>query len=206
MQISDILSDKQLTALCTTPTSTRRKYTHTPSWAHDYALECIAPSTKRGLSENFWANFDDAFQGCKSVVVIIDKNRICAKGVLRNKIYARHIVHEIKSGKQVYWIELENCFQVKPCNLPSVWAYLTQTTKRNYEYDEYDVAAERLAKIDAKREKMFYEAAKANRYSKIGKRGFNTSFDELRAFMRHDAYERELRGVVENAREIFGVL
>ena len=59
-----------------------------------------------------------------------------------------------------------------------------------------------MRNVERKREEMFYEQASNDRYKKMGKRGYNLSFDEMRALRRMEAAERQAYRTIKSARQI----
>lgn len=179
---------------------------YTPTWARNYALNVIAPDTKRGLPKDFWVEMDYAFRHDSAAIVFMDGKRIYVRGAVGNRAFARHLGENIKAGKQVYFVSPNLCALITPENWGDIWSYLTSKCDDNYDHEELSNTEVAEIRVSLAREKMFRESAKSNRYQKIGKRGYNTSFDEWRAAQRTAEYERALRETVKDAKEILGAL
>ena len=65
---------------------------------------------------------------------------------------------------------------------------------------------ERFLIGEMRREKRFDEAREMPRYKKMGKRGFNLSFDEMKHKREIEAFDEAMRGVSMRTKEIASVL
>lgn len=201
-----IFSNTQIATLYAKVSETKSAQTITKTWVKSYVLENIAPLTKRGIDENFWRAINEIFAANYFAYVEINKGAARVKCAERNKLYALHIANLLKENKQIFWLQYDNCYEITKRNISALYKYLEGAPVAQYEYMERNVREETRIAHDKKREKEFHDIARPNIYRKIGKRGFNTSFNELRAFERHNAYEKELRGITKKAKEILGVL
>lgn len=190
MQLSELITTDKLNVLNSCAKCNervKRAYTHTPHWVRNFILFEIAPNTKRGVSAFFWDEVENAYHNSDNIVIIVSKGRACVREIQYNKTHAYHIMRELEAGKQVYLITTS---EVRLLSSEDAWNILTnRPTAHNYEYAERNVLAERHIKEERRREKAFCEAAKANRYRKAGKRGFNTQFNETHAYERCSAYQ-----------------
>ena len=112
----------------------------------------------------------------------------------------------LKRGDKICWLENGYLCEVNWDNWKGV--YHAHTTEPSS--DALPVPPSRhelrMMQINRDRDEMFYEAASVIRNKKLNKRGYNMTFDEIRAQMRHEAYEKRLRGIEIEARKIMSVL
>ena len=191
MQLSELITTDKLNVLnsCAKRNEQiKRAYMHTPQWVHSFVLQRIAPLAKRGVSEIFWDEIESAYYNSSNIVIIVDKNRIYAREIQYDKIHAYHIMRELKAGKRVY---LLTSSKARLLSSKNAWDTLTRPTAMyNYEYEEEICLKEECRIIkERRREKAFSETAKANRYIKAGKRGFDTQFNETYEYERCHAYQ-----------------
>lgn len=209
MQLSDILQTSQIAAMRGAATHVSYADTYAPkihTKAREYVCQHVTEYTKRGFSAAFWRDLQDAILSDGAAIVYIENK--CAKvlRIQRNRIFARHLGEEVKAGKRMFWVEKHFGYELDKAEWKATWAELTATPERNnYPVPVSQREAKRI-QINAERDAMFYGMAQTTRYKKIGKRGFNTSFDEMRAQMRTEAYERQLRNITKGAREIYASL
>lgn len=150
------------------------------------------------IRPTFWADFDDAYKSAHDVMVCVDASkRVSVFPVRRGRIFARHVGELLKTCK-IMW----NTIDVTWENWKAVYAYLTYVKDTQvYDPEMFEEELEYYA-VERKREKMFYEQASNDRYKKMGKRGYNMSFNEMRALRRIEAAERQAYRTIKTARQI----
>lgn len=154
------------------------------------------------MRPNFWAVFNSAYSPAHDVMVCVgaDKN-VCVLEVRRNRNFAHHVGELLKTHK-VCWVWGEDVIPVDWENWKAVYSYLVPS-KNSQVYDPEMSEYERERTLTA-RKKMgeFYDLALSDRYKKMGKRGYNLSFDEARAVRRMEAAERKMYRTIRTARQI----
>ena len=150
------------------------------------------------IRANFWAVFNDAYSLAHDVIVCVGANRkVTVLPVRHDRIFARHVGELLKTSK-LMWGNIEVTWK----NWKAVYAYLTASKDAQvYDYEMSEDEQERYA-VERKREEMFYEQASNDRYKKMGKRGYNLSFNEMRAVRRMEAAERQAYRTIKSARQM----
>ena len=150
------------------------------------------------IRTDFWTAWTDAYSLTRDVMVCVGANRkVTVIPVRHGRIFARHIGELLKTSK-IMWGDVE----VTWGNWKALYSYLTSTKDNQvYDLEMSESELERYA-VERKRENMFYEQATSDRYKKMGKRGYNLSFDEMRAVRRMEAMERHQYRIIKNARNI----
>lgn len=208
MQIFDTLSQSQLSAIYAVAQHQSDAAKYAPAVPADIH-ECLykfASECNCRLSTRFWADLQMEYASTPSVMVCIQAKRVKVLAVYQNAIFGKHLCEMLKQGYRVMWVYHVNGLEVTWKNWKNVYASLITVPT----HDDLPVPPSRYEvrriQINANRERMFDDAASCNRYKKMGKRGFNMAFNEMRAQMRQEAYEKKLRGVVGEAREIMKML
>lgn len=151
---------------------------------------------------DFWAVFNSVYSCTKDVMVCVQpdgKMRIIE--VRRDRTFARHVGELLKTCK-LLWVFDELYTVVSWDNWKSVYRHLT-SAKDTQVYDpEMSECEQKRHLVERKRENMFYEQATSDRYKKMGKRGYNMSFNELRAVRRMEAMERHQYRVLKTAKKM----
>ena len=150
------------------------------------------------IRPNFWGEFNDAYKSAHDVMVCVDANKkVKILPVRHDRIFARHVGELLKRGN-VMWGNIEVTWK----NWKAVYAYLTSAKSTQvYDPEMFEEDLERY-RVERKRENMFYEQATSDRYKKMGKRGYNLSFNELRAVRRMEAMERQQYRILKTASKI----
>lgn len=154
------------------------------------------------MRPNFWAVFNSAYSPTHDVMVCVgaDKN-VSVLEVRRNRNFAHHVGELLKTHKVCRVFE-GVALPVTWENWKSVYRALTQRRdEQEYDYEPSEWEVE-VRNVERKREEMFYEQASNDRYKKMGKRGYNLTFDEMRAVRCMEAAERQAYRTVKNARQI----
>lgn len=108
--------------------------------------------------------------------------------------------HELKKGKRLLWIRNGSCVEITWANWK--WFYnSSQTWYDNIPEPTPWWEEEKILK-DMKRNALFCDMSKSNRYVKIGKKGFNMTFDELKAQFAQDQKDKYIRKVINESRKI----
>lgn len=204
MQFSDLISSMQLSAMLNVAQSQTdaEKYAQSvPTKIHE-RLYKLASELNCVLNADFWKDLQTEYVSDQSVMVCIKGNKATVMSVVNKPAFARHLGEMLKGGYDISWVTDTFYVKVSWDNWKWIYKALTET------YDDSDLPApiskrERVRiRVESDRQRMFTSAAGCNRYKKIGKRGFNTTFDEMRAQIRTEAYERKLRGVIGEAKRI----
>lgn len=184
MELREILSASQLNALRGADVDAHMdtlQYVSAP--ARQYVLEHIAPLTKRGLNQKFWRRLNNACRDGIAVVAVIN-----GVATIRCELSESHLRTTIN----------RNDFVVVSEGGYSGFEYVNRCKKnaQTQSYDAQMTTGERVRlRIKHKRERNFSENAKCNRYKKIGKRGFNTTFEETKEVLRIFAYDRYIHSI-----------
>ncbi len=126
--------------------------------------------------------------------------------VQRNRIFAHHLFAELKSAKQLYWLQANMCSQIGFGEWRWIYKWLIGSDNSQQYDNELSATALNAIAVEKRRDGVFYDMAKRNRYKKIGKRGFNTTFDEVRAMQKMVAYDKWLRELNIETNKILEVL
>lgn len=150
------------------------------------------------MRPNFWVAFNAAYSLAHDVMVCVGADKkVSVLPVRRDKIFAHHIGVLLKSSK-IMW----GATEVNWSNWEKVYSYLVPATDVQQYDSELSEREENRLRTKQKKLAEFYDLAKPDRYKKIGKRGFNTTFDEIRAVQRQERYERRLYGTFKEAKRI----
>lgn len=154
------------------------------------------------IRADFWAVFNSGLSLTQDVMVCVQPDRkVQIIEVRRNRSFAHHVGELLKTHK-VCWVWGEDVIPVDWENWKAVYSYLVPS-KNSQVYDPEMSEYERERTLTA-RKKMgeFYDLALSDRYKKMGKRGYNLSFDEARAVRRMEAAERKMYRTIRTARQI----
>ena len=205
MQLSDLISIEKLDVM--------REIASQPSDAATY-MPTLSEATRGELSAfvgrkcgtTFWVHLRSEYTLTPNVMVCVSGKRISVLPVTKSVTFAKHLGVMLKRGDKICWLENGYLCEVNWDNWKAVYRSLTTEPTS----DALPVPPSRhelhMMRINRDREEMFYEAASVVRNKKLNKRGYNMTFDEVRAQMRHEAYEKRLRGVEIEARNILAVL
>lgn len=154
------------------------------------------------MRRDFWAVFNSVYSCTQDVMVCVyPDGNIRIIEVRRDRTFARHVGELLKTCK-LLWVFDELHTVVEWGNWNSVYAHLTSVKSTQvYDYEMSEHEQERR-RVERKRENMFYEQASNDRYKKMGKRGYNLSFNELRAVRRMEAMERQQYRILKTASKI----
>ena len=154
------------------------------------------------MRRDFWAVFNSVYSCTQDVMVCVyPDGNIRIIEVRRDRTFARHVGELLKTCK-LLWVFDELHTVVEWGNWKSVYAHLTSVKSTQvYDYEMSEHEQERR-RVERKRENMFYEQASNDRYKKMGKRGYNLSFNELRAVRRMEAMERQQYRILKTASKI----
>lgn len=203
MQLSDILTVEQVGAMREISSKPTFAQIHVP-FLSDEARGFISAFVGRKSDENFWKRLRSEYDYAPSVMVCVVGKSVEVIQVRQSVIFAKHLGDMLKRGAKICWVRNRVTFEVNWENWKSVYKSLTAVQS---ESDALPMPPSRhqmrMMREERGREKAFYEAASVIRNKKLNKRGYNMSFDEIRAQMRHDAYEKHLRGVEIEARKIY---
>lgn len=159
------------------------------------------------LDEKFWRRMERIYTSRESVLVTFHNEEIDFIGITYNRIFAIHVCELLKRGYTVIFVgEGHDAWQVNWRNWHDTYRLLADKHETDNLPDYISKAEIRAIRIRHKRERAFAEAAECIRYKKLGKRGFNMSYDEIRALRRADLLEKEIRGVVSEAQAIYSVI
>ena len=154
------------------------------------------------MRRDFWAVFNSVYSCTQDVMVCVQpdgKMRILE--VRCNRTFARHVGELLKTCK-VLRVFSDFSVVVDWNNWKSVYRSLTKAMDAQvYDYEASAFENERR-EVERKREEMFYEQATSDRYKKMGKRGYNLSFNEMRAVRRMEAMERQQYRILKTASKI----
>jgi hypothetical protein len=154
------------------------------------------------LREDFWAVFNTELSLSHDVMVCVQPDRkVRILSVRRNRSFAHHVGELLKTHK-VCWVWGEDVIDVDWENWKAVYGYLVPVKHAQVYDPEMSEYERERHEVERNREEMFYEQATSNRYKKMGKRGYNLSFNEMRAVRRMEAAERQAYRTVKYARSL----
>lgn len=206
MKISDILSATQIGEMRSVATAktSAEKYAPTLQPVHEH-LYTFADKHKCVLDVRFWCTLSTEYATSADVVVCINAGNAEVFPVRKTRLFAHHLGEKLKGGCAICRVINGKTMVVNWDNWKETYARLTSSADKR-EYDlQLSGAQKRKMRIDAERERMFDGAAQCNRYKKMGKRGFNLAFNEMRANDRLVAYEREIYATLKSAKNILNI-
>lgn len=208
MQLSDILSATQLDAMRAVATRKTDAETYAPNIPTRISecLYSLAANAKCVTNGKFWQRLQWAINenGC-AVVQFVGKTAKVIEAT-KTSVFGKHLCNRLKAGDNLAWVDMHSCYTLDWETWKQTWNKITFTPSADNLPTPPSVREMSQIRINRDRQEMFCEAAQVIRNKKLGKRGFNMSFDEIRAMQRQEAYERSLRGVVNDARKIMAVL
>ena len=163
---------------------------------------------RKATSDDFWSRFDAAYRGEESIIVVSSHEGTRVLTVTTNPTFAKQVGIFLKRGDKLCWVHGKSVVTITWDNWKRVYQQLSATLTESQASCPSAMSHREYSRIqeEKRREKVFYEAASCNRIKKLGKRGFNTTFDELRAAHRSEEYEKRLRNIKNEARRILAVL
>lgn len=207
MTFADLLSNSQISAIrnVSNALTPAEQYAPSLSKVHDY-IYAFASDNNCVLNANFWKNLQTYYVTERNVMVCIKNKKASVLCVQKTPIFAHHLGEMLKQGYAILWVECSVADIVDWVNWKFVYNCLVQK-RDNWNYDK-QISKREVAYIkkENKREKMFYEASISDRYKKLGKRGYNLSFDELRALRKQQEIEKEIYKTISKAKQIFEIL
>lgn len=209
MQLSDILSAKNVASIYEATSNVKsyaEMYAPSASEHTAQAINKFAANLSCKLDEKFWKSFEIDYAYGRNVMICVSGKRANVMDVMENVTFAKHICQLLKAGNSICWVRDSRVYAVTWDNWKSLYAKMTvkrdscslPTPPSSWELLDHE--------IKRKRDKMFYESAEVIRSKKLSKRGYNMTFDEVRAMRRHDEYEKYLRSTSKEARKILSVL
>ena len=154
------------------------------------------------MRRDFWAVFNSVYSCTQDVMVCVQPDgKMLIIEVRRDRIFARHVGELLKTCK-LLWVFDELYTVVSWDNWKSVYRHLTSAKDAQVYDPEMSECEQKRHLVERKRENMFYEQATSDRYKKMGKRGYNMSFNELRAVRRMEAMERQQYRILKIAKKI----
>lgn len=154
------------------------------------------------IRADFWAVFNTAYSLTHDVMVCVQPDKkVRILDVRRNRSFAHHVGELLKTHK-VCWVWSGDVIDVDWENWKAVYGYLVPAKHAQVYDPEMSEYERERHEVERNREEMFYEQATSNRYKKMGKRGYNLSFDEMRAVRRMEAAERQASRTIIAARKI----
>ena len=154
------------------------------------------------MRPNFWAVFNSVYSLTHDVMVCVGTDKkVSVLEVRRNRNFADHVGELLKTHKVCRVFE-GVALSVNWENWKSVYrSLMPRKDNQVYDYEPSEWEVE-VREKERKREVMFYEQASNDRYKKMGKRGYNLSFNEMRAVRRMEAAERQACRTIRAARQI----
>lgn len=208
MQLSDILSATQLDAMRAVATRKTDAETYAPNIPTRISecLYSLAADAKCVTNGKFWQRLQWAMNdnGC-AVVQFVGKTAKVIEAT-KTAVFGKHLCGRLKAGDRLVWIDMHSCYALDWETWGQTWKAITfvpSTDNLPVPPSEHEMCQIRT---NRNRQEMFYEAAQVIRNKKLGKRGFNMSFDEIRARQRQEEYERSLRNTINDAKKIMAVL
>ena len=209
MTFADLLSKSQVTALyndvSTQPSFAELYAPNIPQHIQD-ALYDFAIDVECGFKKSFWRELEHTHDVYAEAIVCVQGDETKVLCVRKSRIFARHLGELLKRGASLCWIVRNKCVRIDWENWKDIYAQLTKGEDKRI-YDSHMSLNEFLAiQEHRRRERMFTEAGLSDRYKKLGKRGYNLSFDELRAVRKQQDIESEIYKTLRDARRILDVL
>lgn len=209
MQLSDILSAASISSVYNA-TKDNKSYadTYAPNVSKSVvdSVNEFAADQKCKLDENFWKRFGSQWFWDNSVIVCIDGKNAKILNVTEGVTFAKHICQLLKAGNRICWFRGNAAYDITWEYWKRIYTRLVGNVSLSDLPEPPSKRELRERRVNRKREKMFYETAEVIRSKKLSKRGYNMTFDEVRAMRRHEEYEKYLRSTSKEARKIMQVL
>lgn len=159
------------------------------------------------LDAAFWKRMERIHESRETVLLAFHDRKADFIDIAYSRIFAIHVCELLKRGYTIVFVGGgRDAWEVGWNNWKSTYSLLV-SKQTDDDLPDYPSRAEIHAiRIRRNREKAFSEAAECIRYKKLGKRGFNMSFDEMRALRRAAEIEKEIREVERDTKEIFSVI
>lgn len=209
MQLSDILSSANVASIYEVANNSQsyaEMYAPSVDERTAQAINKFVADKPCKLDANFWKSFELDYAYGRNVMLCVTGKRVKVIDVIESVTFAKHICQLLKSGNQICWVRDCSVYTITWENWSAI--YRKMTTKRDMRSLPTPPAKWEIHvhQVERKREKMFYETAEVIRSKKLSKRGYNMTFDEVRAMRRHEEYEKYLRSTSKEARNILSVL
>lgn len=205
MQLSDFISIEKLDVMREIAKQPSNAAKYMPMLSEETCGELNA-FVGRKPGEAFWVKLRSEYAYTPNVIVCVTGSGASVMQVTKSVTFAKHLGLMLKRGDKICWLDNGSIFEVNWDNWQSVYQELTNTQATDMLPVPPSKREMRMIRRKRERDELFYEGASVIRNKKLNKRGYNMSFDEIRAQMRHDAYEKRLRGIELEAKNILSVL
>ena len=206
MQLSDLLTTTQVDAMRQVVTSTQcDAQNYAPNLSDKVRDQLFGFATLHNGNYNrkFWQSLNYEYTQHPDVMICVSGKQITIATVQLNRVFARHIGECLKRGDVICWIRNSSVIVVDWSNWKSVYSSLTKAPDTDTLPTPPSRREMRVIRENRRREHAFGEMAKNPCSKKLGKKGYNLTFDEIRARQRMEAMEKAQRTVISEARKIY---
>ncbi len=180
MQLSDLFSASQISAIRSVATATTKGETYAPGLTEFQRdnLYKFAVENDCDLSVKFWAKIQSMLNSGDCIIVLAKDKSISIEHGAKSVRFARHLGEVLKRGYAMFWVNANR--EISWENWKQTYASLTPSPIDIQVYD-HKLSESEMRRITTarKKEKEFYDLARPIRSKKGGR--CRISFEEARA-------------------------
>ena len=206
MQLSDIITASQLSAMRSAASGQSAVETIAPSITDEMRDKICSFSAEFdfNVTLNMWRELHQTFTSDGSAILCADGKSVKIMSEMHGNAFAVHMKSLLKRGCTLLFVTHKRVCHICWKNWQNWYDKFTAAPKQvNTLPDKPTAASMRKLREQRHKERTFYQLADPQITKKMGKRGYNLSFDEIRARQRMEAMERRNRTVVNEARKIY---
>lgn len=206
MQLSDIITASQLSAMRMAASGQSAVEKIAPSITDQMRDEICAFSAEYdfNVTLNTWRELHQTFSADGAAIICADGRSVKIMPEMHGKAFAVHMKNLLKRGCTLLFVTFQRIREISWENWQDWYDKFTYVPKQSDTLPDKPTAASmRKLRENRHKERTFYQLADPQITKKMGKRGYNLSFDEVRARQRMEAMERRNRTVVNEARKIY---
>ena len=206
MKLSDIITTSQLSAMRSAASGQSVVEKIAPSISDQMRDKICAFSAEFdfNVTINVWRELHQTFTSNGAAILCVYNKSVKIIPAMHGKAFAVHMKHELKRGCTLLFVTHKRVVRICWSNW-QMWydKFTAMPPKQNNAPDKPTYATMRKLREQRYKEHMFYQLADPQITKKIGKRGYNLSFDEIRAIRHMEAIERRNRIIIKEAQKIY---
>lgn len=180
MQLQDLFSASQISAMRSVATATTNAETYAPGLTELQRdnIYKFAAENNCDLSVSFWKQIQSDLNSGDCIIIFAKDNIVTIELGAKSVRFARHLGEELKRGYAMFWVNANR--EISWENWKQTYASLTPGTIDAQIYD-HELSAREIKRITTarKKEQEFYDLARPIRSKKGGR--CRISFEEARA-------------------------
>lgn len=206
MRLSDIITASQLSAMRSAASGQSAVEKIAPSVSDQMRdkICAVAAEFDFNLTLNMWRELHQTFISDGAAILCANGKTVRVIPEMHGKAFAVHMKNLLKGGYTLLFVTNKRVCHICWKNWQSWYEKFTAMPKqKNALPDKPTYATMRKLREQRYKEHMFYQLADPQITKKIGKRGYNMTFDEMRAIRHIEAVERRNSVIIKEAQKIY---